>query len=281
MAAEQARKHGIPENIFFGLIRAESSWRPDAVSHAGAMGLTQVMPGTARGMGYDPNELARNPAIQLEAGARYLSQMYNQFGNWELALAAYNAGPGNVQKYGGIPPFKETQQYVPRVLQFAQEEGGGSIPDFTPARERYTPGTAVPRSVTPTVDLASLASPRGVQDSPTAAGSITDLLESLSPRIRRDEDRGGLPMPTVPLSQPRQPLIPDRSQVGAPDTGLKPEGKDALDAISRAAESPDATKPKRPLSPRTQEQKDFAKEEPEKVRSNWQAWLGGLLRGSR
>ena len=187
-ARSMAQRYGIPEGIFLGLIRAESSWNPNAVSRVGALGLTQVMPNTARGMGYDPAQLARNPQMQLEAGAKYLSQMYKRFGTWDIALAAYNAGPGNVQKYGGIPPFKETQNYVPRVLRFAKEYGGGSVPTAggsgKPPMQEITllpqspefPGWPGHTSSTPapTMDIASLL--EGLQPS-------MDLARPLSPSI--------------------------------------------------------------------------------------------------
>ena len=91
---------------------AESNWDPVIVSHRGAIGLAQLMPGTAEELGVDPWDAYDN----LDGGARYLRQQYDRFGTWELALAAYNAGPGAVAKYGGIPPYKETQEYVQKVL---------------------------------------------------------------------------------------------------------------------------------------------------------------------
>jgi len=119
-AIKVARQYGIPEGIFLGLIAAESSWNPKAVSVAGAIGLTQVMPSTAKLLGYNPAELKHDPKLQLEAGARYLKDMYEEFESWEKALAAYNAGPHNVKKYDGIPPFPETENYVQRVLTYAE-----------------------------------------------------------------------------------------------------------------------------------------------------------------
>ncbi|MBO9454887.1 lytic transglycosylase domain-containing protein [Paracoccus sp. R12_1] len=107
-ARAAARKHGVPEDLFLRLVQQESGWNPRARSHKGATGLAQLMPGTAAKLGVNPND----PMQNLQGGARYLRMMYNQFGNWRLALAAYNAGPGAVAKYGGIPPYRETRNYV-------------------------------------------------------------------------------------------------------------------------------------------------------------------------
>ena len=107
-ARAAARKYGVPEDLFLRLVQQESGWNPRARSHKGATGLAQLMPGTAAKMGVNAND----PVQNLHGGARYLRLMYNQFGNWRLALAAYNAGPGAVSKYGGIPPYRETRNYV-------------------------------------------------------------------------------------------------------------------------------------------------------------------------
>ncbi|MGR3468368.1 MAG: lytic transglycosylase domain-containing protein [Shimia sp.] len=108
LARDAARKHGIPEDLFLRLIQQESGWNPKARSHKGAFGLAQLMPATARYLRVDP----KIPAQNLDGGARYLIEQYRTFGSWRLALAAYNAGPGAVKKYGGIPPFRETRNYV-------------------------------------------------------------------------------------------------------------------------------------------------------------------------
>ena len=112
IATAAAAQYGIPQDLFFSLIQQESSWRPDVVSSAGAIGPAQLMPGTAKELGVDPYD----PQQNIYGGAKYLRQQYDRFGQWPLALAAYNAGPGAVQKYGGIPPYKETQAYVPKVM---------------------------------------------------------------------------------------------------------------------------------------------------------------------
>ena len=112
VAKAAARKHGVPEDLFLRLVQQESGWNPHAVSHAGATGLAQLMPGTAAKLGVD----AKDPHQNLDGGARYLAMMYAKFGSWRLALAAYNAGPAAVEKHGGIPPFAETKNYVKAIL---------------------------------------------------------------------------------------------------------------------------------------------------------------------
>jgi len=112
IAKRAARRNGIPENLFLRLVQQESGWRADAVSHKGAIGLAQLMPRTARLLGVDP----RDPHQNLEGGARYLAAQYRKFGSWRLALAAYNAGPGAVEKYNDVPPYKETRNYVRVIL---------------------------------------------------------------------------------------------------------------------------------------------------------------------
>ncbi len=111
MAKAAARKHGVPEDLFLRLIQQESAWNPHAKSHKGALGLAQLMPATARELNVNPH----NPSENLEGGARYLRQQYDRFGSWRLALAAYNAGPNAVKKHGGVPPFKETKNYVRKI----------------------------------------------------------------------------------------------------------------------------------------------------------------------
>lgn len=112
LARSVARQNGIPEDLFLRLVQQESNWNPKAKSHKGALGLAQLMPQTARSLGVDPHV----PAENLRGGAKYLAQQYRTFGSWRLALAAYNAGPQAVRKYGGVPPYKETRNYVRKIL---------------------------------------------------------------------------------------------------------------------------------------------------------------------
>lgn len=111
MARDAARRHGVPEDLFLRLVHQESRFNPKARSHKGAIGLAQLMPFTARKLGVDPHI----PYQNLDGGARYLAQQYRTFKSWRLALAAYNAGPGAVKKYGGVPPYRETKNYVRKI----------------------------------------------------------------------------------------------------------------------------------------------------------------------
>jgi soluble lytic murein transglycosylase-like protein len=109
-----AKKHGIDPALLAGLVKQESGFNPNAGSPAGARGLTQLMPGTAAGLGVS-NVL--DPVQNLDGGAKYLRQQLDAFGgDVTRALAAYNAGPGAVERYGGVPPYAETQNYV-RIVQ--------------------------------------------------------------------------------------------------------------------------------------------------------------------
>jgi hypothetical protein len=126
-----AALHGIPENLARAMIVQESGGKQSAVSNKGATGITQLMPDTAKYLGVD----IADPEQNVEGGLRYLKEQYDTFGNWEHALAAYNAGPGAVKKYGGIPPFKETQNYVPSIMKRAGQISSAPAAAGEPAVE--------------------------------------------------------------------------------------------------------------------------------------------------
>ncbi len=115
-----ARKNGLPPNFVHSVVRAESGYKPDAVSPKGAIGLMQLMPATAKAYGADPHD----PGQNVEAGAAYLRELLIKYdGDARRALAAYNAGPGAVDKYNGVPPYAETQTYIERVLRGYKKAG--------------------------------------------------------------------------------------------------------------------------------------------------------------
>jgi hypothetical protein len=140
-----AKRWGLNPRIFRALIRQESGGRQSAKSPAGAIGLSQLMPATAKGLGVDPYD----PQQNLEGGAKYLRQQLDRFGgDYRKALAAYNAGPGAVQKYGGVPPYRETQNYVRTILD------SGDVPlASSKGSAGASAGTrTITRTVTPGVD---------------------------------------------------------------------------------------------------------------------------------
>jgi soluble lytic murein transglycosylase-like protein len=119
LITQVARKHGVEASLLKAVAQAESNFSPTAVSHAGAKGMMQLMDATAQSLGVAD---VFDPVQNLEGGAKFLRQMLNRYnGNEALALAAYNAGPGAVDKWGGVPPYQETQTYVPRILSLRDQ----------------------------------------------------------------------------------------------------------------------------------------------------------------
>ena len=134
-AAAAARRYGYNPDYFVRQIGAESNFNPRARSGAGAIGIAQIMPRTARGWGVNPND----PMASLDAAAKHMADYLRAYrGDYRKALAAYNAGPGSVKKYGGVPPYRETQNYVNKILS------GGS--PFATAGGEGVGGTTVPRA---------------------------------------------------------------------------------------------------------------------------------------
>jgi soluble lytic murein transglycosylase-like protein len=118
---QMARRYEVPAALIKAVMKAESNFQASAVSRKGAQGLMQLMPATAQDLGVEDAFRAED---NVWGGTRYLREMIDRYGDWRHALAAYNAGPGAVEQYGGIPPYPETEEYVERVLHYYRRYDG-------------------------------------------------------------------------------------------------------------------------------------------------------------
>ncbi len=157
---KHAIEMGVDPAIALSIARTESGFRHEARSAHGAVGVFQLMPSTARRMGYNPYLLNEN----IKAGITYYKKMYNMFGSVELALAAYNAGPGNVKKYNAIPPYGETRRFVNKIMMDVKRQKTNPDPAVVNARKGiYTAQTPKAVVAKPAVKN-SVSKPQNVQD---------------------------------------------------------------------------------------------------------------------
>lgn len=215
--ADTARRHNLDPADLYGVVQTESGGDPKAVGpktkHGQAAGLMQLMPDVARKYGVDDR---MNPQQSLDGGASYLHDLYTMFGDWDLARAAYNAGPGNVQKYGGIPPFKETQNYIARADNFAQQFKGAQ-PGIVPIAEPDKPGPDdVPAAAAATKAVQS-ESPMAAETSGLASLDLANLPATssrgfvLPPAYTAQPDNTPAPAPAAPVAA-RPPKDPYSSE---------------------------------------------------------------------
>lgn len=219
LAYQTAQKYGIDPDLFVRQIQAESAFRPDAVSSAGAIGLGQLMPATAKELGVDPND----PVQNLEGAARYMKQQLDRFGDPALALAAYNAGPSRVAKAGGVPNITETKNYVAKILG---GKGGAAM-------------AQQPQGQQPQGLLGGLLGGQGI-------GGALGLSDDFRDRLAMGIMAGSDPRQFAPLIQQRAASMRERKaekklqgQINKTEKFLRDKGRDDLaDAMLTGAIDP-------------------------------------------
>ncbi|HGE8334275.1 TPA: lytic transglycosylase domain-containing protein [Serratia marcescens] len=242
VVSDAEQRFGIPAGLLGAVISKESSGNANAMSGKGAIGLTQVMPNTARGMGYDPEELKRNPAMQVEAGARYLKQMIDAHdGNVSAALAAYNWGPGNVQKYlrgekTQVPT--ETVNYVndPRFAPWTQQVAPGSDDELAQLSQQSAQPWAQ-QAPAPTASQNIEQAARGVANIPF------DILQGGANLVNAGSRAvgGGDVLDPVyrPVNRPTDPYAQAGEAIGAYLTpGVGPVAGAMIGSVSNAGNEP-------------------------------------------
>lgn len=169
-------KYNVPVNLLKAIGKAESDFKPNAVSKSGAQGVMQLMPGTAADLGvtnsFDPEQ-------NIMGGSKYIADLLKRYdGDTKLALAAYNAGMGNVKKYGGVPPFEETQNYVVKVMNYMDQDFTAGSFVSTGSKEA-TPATTRATGSIPLGAIPNWHTPPAFPSGKLSANSISDMLDAL------------------------------------------------------------------------------------------------------
>jgi hypothetical protein len=253
-ANQAAAKYLIPALLFRALIQQESGWNPRITSPAGAIGLGQLMPDTARGLGVNP----WNPQQNLQGAARYLHDQYQAFHSWPLALAAYNAGPGAVRKYGGVPPYKETQAYVKTILGnvgnlTAPPTTGGGTRTPSPVAQPVPPVQAAAAAPSTTPTRTPLPDPRMILTRALLTAAKTGDYAGYFNTLRGVRQQQAAPPPALaapargPATPPTNPY--EKAPTRTPPVRTPPTGPPPPTPSGKVTLAPDADRPGVKTSP--------------------------------